>query len=86
MLTNQDQVLISFASGILRHFSNIDISGKHTLMVNSIKITILVYNKNISVIIPYNVISNAITNIEAFQCMRFEIIEELTIAIRKVSK
>lgn len=86
MSSNKDKVLIYFASGILKHFQNATISGEYILKPNGIQIIIKVYNKNISTTIPYNAIANAVTNIEALQRMRFEIIQELTIAIGKVSK
>lgn len=86
MPSNKDSILISFASGILKHFSDIDISGKYILKPNSINIILRAYNKKISTTIPYNVISNAITNIEALQVLRYEIIEELTIGLRHASK
>ena len=86
MLSNKDQVLISFASGILKHFQNAIIPGEYILKPDEIQIILKVYSKNISTTIPYNIIANAVTNIEALQCMRFEIIQELTIAIGKASK
>jgi len=84
--SNRDKVLVSFASGILRHFNEISIPGTYILKPDGVQIVITVYNKSIMTTIPYNVIANSVTNIEALQRMRFEIIQELTIAITKIRK
>ncbi len=88
-LSNKDKVLISFASGILRHFSGASgasIPGEYVLKPNGVQIIIKAYDKSISTTIPYNVIVNITQNFESWQRMRFEIIQELTIAIKEAKK
>ena len=87
MITNRDEVLISFASSILRHFKTIGIKGEYVLtsstgesnpLIDSVIIKLNVYNSTVSTTVPYNVIVNVSSNLEALAAMRFELIAELT--------
>ena len=88
MRSNKEKVLISFASGILKHFNDLldPILGEYILRLDSIVIVLLFMGKRITTTIPYKVISNAMQHIEALKIMRYEIILELTQTLRVASK
>jgi len=84
VLTSQVKLCESFANGILMHFKRISIAGKYEVYSDMVRVIILVGGKTITTNIPLRVITNVCSNIEAMQTARFEIIQELTEALKKV--
>jgi len=75
-----------FAQGILNHFKRISIPGKYIIEYSNVTISIIAYDKTIITKIPLKVIMNVSSSIEAMQRTRFEIVQELTMAIVKVGE
>lgn len=83
-MTNKDRVMTTFGSGILKHFKKIGIDGRSVIVIDHVRIILNVLGRNIATRVPYNVISNAMKNIESFKVLRYEIISELTIGLRTI--
>jgi hypothetical protein len=83
-MTNKDKVMTTFAAGILKHFERLGIDGRQEIVIDHVRIILNVKGKNIATRVPYNVISNAMKNIESFGTLRYEIISELTIGLRTI--
>ncbi len=83
-MTNKDQVMTTFGEGILKHFEKIGVEGISVIVIDHVRIILNVLGKNIATRVPYNVISNAMKNIESFGTLRYEIISELTIGLRTI--